>query len=245
VSGLPAGTRVVLLDIEGTTTRIGFVQELLFTYARTHLDRFLTERSTEAEVCEALDRLEVEHTRETPDATPPPWRTAPVGARLDSAAAYIRWLMDRDRKSPALKLLQGLIWEEGYQSGALRGEVFDDVPRAFERWRAAELDIAIYSSGSQLAQRRLFQSTSQGDLTTFIRAFFDTGVGPKVERSSYERIAAELEARAESILFVSDVTRELEAARAAGFRVRLCMRPGNLPQPGAAEYERIASFDDL
>ena len=95
----------------------------------------------------------------------------------ESASAYLEWLMDRDVKSPALKRLQGLIWEGGYRTGELKGQVFPDVPPAFTRWRDAQVTIAIYSSGSVLAQRLLFGATEQGDLTPFISGFFDTGVG--------------------------------------------------------------------
>ena len=118
--------------------------------------------------------------------------------QLDWAASYVEWLMDRDRKSPALKLLQGRIWEGGYRAGVLRGEVFADVPPALERWHDAGLDVAIYSSGSELAQRLIFGSTVQGDLTRLIVRFFDTAVGAKGAPESYRRIAAELGTRARS-----------------------------------------------
>ena len=230
----PAGDiRVVLLDIEGTTTRIGFVHETLFAYARTHLDAFLKRRSGEPDVRGILDLLAVERARETAHDVP------------EATAQYLRWLMDQDRKSPALKSLQGLIWEEGYQAGELRGEVFDDVPRALKRWTDAGREIAIYSSGSRLAQRRLFASTNFGDLTRHLRAFFDTGVGPKMEAESYQRIAAALEVAPDDMLFISDVARELDAAQAAGCRVVLCIRPSNPPQPEVTRFKAIRSFDEL
>jgi enolase-phosphatase E1 len=153
--------------------------------------------------------------------------------------------MDRDRKSPGLKLAQGLIWEDGYQGGELRGQVYDDVPPAMRAWRDAGLDIAIYSSGSELAQRRLFESVPDGNLTPMIRAFFDTRVGAKVEPASYVRIAEALGRAPGEILFVSDVTRELAAARAAGLQVVLSLRPGNATQADAAAYRAIRSFLEL
>ena len=189
---LPDDVRVVLLDIEGTTTRIGFVHETLFGYARANLDSFLSRRAADPGVRDIIDLLSVERERET-GGDAPPWVDGSPGARIDSAKQYLRWLMDRDRKSPALKSLQGLIWEEGYHAGDLRGEVFDDVPPALKRWTAAGREVAIYSSGSQLAQRRLFASTTSGDLTPFLRAFFDTGVGPKIDSGSYRRIAEALD----------------------------------------------------
>jgi enolase-phosphatase E1 len=175
----------------------------------------------------------------------PAWRPETRHARLESVEAYARWLMDRDRKSPGLKHLQGEIWERGYLAGQLRGQVFDDTPEAIKRWRAAGLIVAIYSSGSVLAQRRLFESTVAGDLTSLIGGFFDTGVGPKVAPSSYVRIAEALGLGPAQILFVSDVTAELLAARAAGLQVRLSIRPGNPPQPDSDQFEAIHSLDEL
>jgi enolase-phosphatase E1 len=244
VTALPGGIRVILLDIEGTTTRIGFVHETLFGYAREHLDPFLGRRSGEPAVRDIIDLLAVERSRETAEDAPQ-WREGSPGARIESATLYLRWLMDRDRKSPALKLLQGLIWEEGYQAGELRGEVFDDVPPALKRWTEAGREVAIYSSGSQLAQRRLFASTGRGDLTPFLRAFFDTGVGPKVEAESYNRIADALGIAPDDMTFISDVARELDAASAAGCRVLLCIRPGNPQQSEENRFQAIRSFDEL
>jgi enolase-phosphatase E1 len=164
--------------------------------------------------------------------------------QLDWAAAYVESLMDRDRKSPALKQLQGRIWEGGYRAGVLQGEVFADVPPALERWHDAGLDVAIYSSGSELAQRLIFGSTVHGDLTRVIARFFDTAVGAKGAPESYRRIAAELGRAPDRLLFISDVTTELDAAASAGCRVILCVRPGNRPQPDHA-YTVISSFEDL
>src|SRR5688572_31886471 len=97
--------------------------------------------------------------------------------------------MDRDSKSPGLKALQGMIWQEGYASGELHGVVFDDVPKALKRWRAAGIRAAIYSSGSVLAQKLIFGTTQFGDLTPLFDGFFDTAVGPKRDANSYRMIA--------------------------------------------------------
>jgi enolase-phosphatase E1 len=152
--------------------------------------------------------------------------------------------MDVDRKSPGLKALQGLVWRKGYESGELRGEVFADVPPAFRRWKAAGAIVAIYSSASELGQRLLFAHTAAGDLTTLLARCFDTAVGAKRDESSYRRIAAELQLAPRDVLFISDVTAELDAAASAGFEVRLCLRPGNHPQP-AHRYAVVSSFDAL
>ena len=152
--------------------------------------------------------------------------------------------MDRDRKSTGLKSLQGKIWEEGYRSGDLKGEVYPDVLPALERWRMQGIEIAIFSSGSVQAQRSLFRNSVAGDLTRFIRAYFDTTTGPKAERESYSRIAAALERTVSEVLFVSDVVAELDAAHAAGMRTALCVRgQGSALATGA--HPIIHAFDQL
>jgi enolase-phosphatase E1 len=138
--------------------------------------------------------------------------------------SYVNWLMDLDRKSTGLKSLQGKIGEEGYRSGELKGEVYPDVLPALERWRKSGIDIAIFSSGSVQAQRSLFGNSTAGDLTRFIRDYFDTTSGPKREPDSYTRIARELERSPSEVLFVSDIAAELDAARAAGMQTVLCVR---------------------
>lgn len=232
--------RALLLDIEGTTTPIAFVHEVLFQFARAHLRAFLDAHQSSEAVMEIVRRLRVEHEQ---DEQPPPWRGGPDD--LDSAAAYAEWLMDRDRKSPALKALQGEIWDRGYRDGLLRGHVFDDVRPAFERWTSRGLTVHIFSSGSVLAQRWLFATSNAGDLTRFINRCFDTAVGPKIEPDSYRRIADALTLRPGALLFISDVTRELDAARAAGLHSLLAERPGNAAQPADSTHPRITTFDEV
>jgi enolase-phosphatase E1 len=239
------GIGAVLLDIEGTTTPIAFVHEVLFPYARARLDAFLLDPREAADVADVARLLSEEHPRDVARGeTPPPWPADPRADLRPAVAAYSRWLMDRDRKSPGLKLLQGLIWERGYQAGELRGIVYEDVPRALARWHEAGVQISIYSSGSELAQRRLFESVEGGDLTPLIAGFFDTSVGPKVGSESYTRIAARLSRRADEILFVSDVPAELSAAAQAGLHVLLSVRPGNPPHDTAG-LEVVRSFDEF
>jgi enolase-phosphatase E1 len=240
------GIRAVLLDIEGTTTPMAFVHEVLFPFACAHLGDFLEAHRDSREVQDVVGRLASEHAADRASAeAPPEWRTGSLHETMVSVREYARWLMDRDRKSPGLKLLQGLIWEMGYQAGELRGQVFDDVPGALMRWRTAGMVVAIYSSGSELAQRRLFESTPEGDLTPFIVAFFDTAVGAKIEGASYTRIAGRLHLPSGQILFVSDSTAELRAAREAGMRAVLSLRSGNRFQPDADRFEQVRSLDEI
>ncbi len=235
--------RAVLLDIEGTTTPVAFVYEVLFPFARAHLREYLQEHAGGEALHDddVFQKLRGEWRDDVAAREDPPeWREdSPV-----SAAAYLDWLMDRDRKSPALKLLQGRIWEGGYRSGALKGSVFPDVRPAFERWQASRVEIAIYSSGSVLAQRLLFGATADGDLTPFISEFFDTAVGAKTSPDSYRRIAGGLNLDAAHVLFVSDVPGELDAAKSAGCQALLAVRPGHRTLIDI-EGETIRSFDEI
>jgi enolase-phosphatase E1 len=155
--------------------------------------------------------------------------------------SYVYWLMDRDRKSGPLKALQGRIWEEGYATGALQGEVYPDVRDAFVRWTSGGRRIGIFSSGSVLAQRLLFGRSTAGDLSTLLSGYFDTAVGAKGDADSYRRIGAALAVQPSRILFVSDVVNELDAARDAGLRTLLCVRPP-APEPAANTHDSVASF---
>lgn len=228
-----ADVGVVLLDIEGTTTPIDFVYGTLFPFARERVRACLEAGlPTDPEIQAAVDDLHNEHDADAAAGQEVPgWLNEPAGARLESAVAYIHWLMDRDRKSHPLKVLQGKIWDEGYGAGTLRGEVYPDVPAAFRRWIAAGASIGIYSSGSVLAQKLLFRHSTAGDLTPLIRWHFDTSAGLKMEAASYRHIADVIPATPVSILFISDVVGELEAAEAAGLQTLLCVRPDFAASP--------------
>jgi enolase-phosphatase E1 len=227
--------RALLLDIEGTTTPIAFVHEVLFSYARTHVKDFLSANSNSAEVSADVVRLREEQAADVSNGQQPP----------DSIAAYVEWLIERDRKSTGLKSLQGKIWRHGYVDGSLKSQVYADVAPAFERWREQGLSINIFSSGSVLAQQLLFAYTEAGDLTKFIDNYFDTNVGKKGEAESYRRIAEALKLPTNEILFVSDVVAELDAATEAGMSTLLSIRPGNPPQNNSDRYRSIHTFDEI
>jgi enolase-phosphatase E1 len=164
-------------------------------------------------------------------------------AALHCVVTYALWLMKQDRKSPGLKLLQGMIWEGGFADGSLKGEVYPDVPPALARWREAGISIAIYSSGSVLAQRLLFSTTRYGDLTGFIDHYFDTGIGAKREPESYRRIADEMTRPAPELLFLSDIGAELQAAHETRMQAMCCLRDATQNQ--CAEFEVFRTFEDL
>jgi enolase-phosphatase E1 len=243
---LTAAFDAVVLDVEGTTTPVAFVYDVLFPFARRHLREHLRSRWTSDETRTAVRLLREEwaHDKEVAGQAPPPW-LGDSEVTLSLIAAYAEWLMDRDRKSPGLKLLQGYIWEGGFRSGALTGQVFADVAPAFERWHRSGLAVLIYSSGSVLAQRLLFEHTDDGDLSPLITGFFDLEAGFKDSPDSYRRIAASLEYRPERLLFVSDSLKELRAAQEAGWQVFLCVRPGNPVPPSDVAFPVIKSFDEV
>jgi len=198
----------ILTDIEGTTTPIAFVHATLFPHAAAALEGFLAARGDDTEVAAILAEV------------PGPDRLATLRA----------W-MAQDAKATPLKALQGLIWREGYASGALRGRLWPDVPGALRAWHARGIRLAVYSSGSEEAQRLLFRHAEAGDLEPLFERFFDTRIGAKREAGSYRRILADWGAPAEATLFLSDVAEELDAARAAGLATCQLVRPGDGTAP--------------
>jgi enolase-phosphatase E1 len=217
---LPPGTRAVLTDIEGTTTPLSFVLDVLFPYARRRLDAACASR--EPRFAEALQRLMQEYEDESEETLPD----------FRNGAPYAHWLMDRDRKSTGLKLLQGILWEDGYRTGELEGQVWPDVAEALRTWKehgTGGIRTRIFSSGSVLAQKLLFGHSDQGDLLPYFEGFHDTTTGPKNSPASYAAIASSFGLPPGEILFLSDVTAELDAARDAGMQTGLLLRPGNKP----------------
>lgn len=231
---------VILLDVEGTTTPISFVYDTLFPYARAHLEEFLKQHEDDANLHRDIETLAAENRAEASSSAP----VIPPNATPVDCSAYLFWLMDQDRKSPALKSIQGKIWKAGYASGQLKSVVFSDVPPAFRRWHDQSLRIAIYSSGSVLAQKLLFRHTQAGDLTPWITAYFDTAVGAKIDSSSYRKIADTLHVTPGQILFLSDTPAELDAAALARLGVGLAKRPGNRDVP-QVHHPIVSSFDEL
>jgi enolase-phosphatase E1 len=237
--------RILLLDIEGTTTPMDFVYRTLFPYASRKVASFLHEHSRDVEIQPLMQDLCAQHGKdEVMRLRPPVLRNDSGEAQVRSSVAYVQWLIARDSKCTPLKSLQGKIWQEGFESGELRGQVYADVPPAFERWRRQKRDICVYSSGSVLAQQLLFRTVISGDLTPQIAGFFDTRTGSKTEVESYKKIAAALGRAAGEFLFLSDAPKEVEAAQSAGMLAILCDR--NVPALAAAfTSEVIRSFDEV
>jgi enolase-phosphatase E1 len=217
---------LILCDIEGTTTSIAFVHETLFPYARMRLREFVETHREEARVRRVLDEvretISADVAREVRSASPLGHADVSDDEAVD---ALLRWI-DSDRKHAALKRLQGWIWACGYAAGELVSHVYDDVPPALARWKAAGKTLGIYSSGSVEAQRQLFSRTPAGDLSSLFSFHFDTSVGAKREVASYAEITSRTGVPAGETLFLSDVKAELDAARTAGMRTTQLVRAG-------------------
>ncbi len=236
------GGRGILLDIEGTTSSVRFVYDVLFPYARQQVAGFLATNWDAPDVREACEQI----ARDAGGNSLSAWTaTDDPDAALQIVVTEVYRLMDRDAKVTGLKALQGLIWKEGYRTGQLSSHVYDDVPPALAAWREAGLDIRIYSSGSIMAQKEFFAHTRHGDLTRFFRGHYDTTTGPKKEASSYTTIARDMQMAADMILFCSDAVAELDAAGAAGMQTALVVRPENPPVSEGLGHSVIPSFDHL
>jgi enolase-phosphatase E1 len=212
----------VLTDIEGTTTPIAFVQRTLFPYARDNLAAFLAAHADRPEVAAELAEVR----RAAPDAPP--------------VDVLSRW-MDHDVKATPLKAIQGMIWQGGYDSGALRGEVYPDAVDCLRAWAAGGIRLFVYSSGSVEAQRLIFGRSTAGDLALLFENFFDTRTGAKREPDSYDRIAIAAAVPASAMLFLSDSEAELDAAAAAGLRTCQVVRA----EDGTLPTARHAAEDDF
>jgi enolase-phosphatase E1 len=228
--------KTILLDIEGTTTPIDFVHKVLFPFAKERMGKYVEQHFGELskQIAELVDESSHDQTYTEPvDPTEP-----------GSVSTYLEHLIDVDRKSTPLKTIQGTIWKEGYESGGLKSIVYDDVPVAFQRWTDQGKTIAIYSSGSVLAQRLLFGYTNHGDLTPFISDYFDTEIGHKRDAASYRRIADEIACVPTDVLFLSDVAAELNAAADAGMGTILVLR-GGLEDNRSDAKASIRDFDRI
>ncbi len=218
--------RAIVTDIEGTTSSIAFVHDVLFPYARARLATFIDTHADS--LTEVLAQV----------------RTEAGQLNLDRDGCIHRLLAwhDEDRKVTPLKAIQGMIWAEGYANGSLVSDIYDDAADGLKRWHAQGIALYVYSSGSIAAQKLLFRHTPQGDLTPLFSGYFDTTTGNKKETASYSAIARQIGCPAQEILFLSDVEAELAAAQGAGFNVILLARDS---LPGACPYPVAQSFDTI
>ena len=232
--------KAILLDIEGTTTPIDFVHETLFPFAKAKIGEFV--EANFDEINHEIEQLQTEYRK---DFTEQIYGGDFCEDAPESVANYLKFLIEVDRKSTPLKSLQGKIWQQGYESGELKSVMFEDVPSAFERWKREGKTIAIYSSGSVLAQKLIFKYSNFGDLSSFISDYFDTNTGPKRETESYVKIAAALNHPPKRVAFFSDIPAELNAAHFAGMQTSLVVRAGNDLIKNKSDYEVIYDFNKV
>ncbi|MGZ4957735.1 MAG: acireductone synthase [Methylomonas sp.] len=221
--------KAIVTDIEGTTSSLSFVKDVLFPYARAHLPSFVRQHQNDAEVAPLLE-----------DAC------RKAGTDLDCEqliSQFIDWI-ERDQKITPLKSLQGLIWEAGYRQGDFKGHIYEDAARQLKSWKAAGYELYVYSSGSVHAQKLLFGHTEYGDLTPLFSGYFDTHIGGKRESVSYRRIAEEIRCQPDEILFLSDIKEELDAAQQAGFRTYWLVRE-QVADDAPAVHPQAADFDGI
>lgn len=207
--------KFILTDVEGTTTSISFVHDVLFPFAKERLANFVQENSSKKEIKEILSGTSVEE--------------------------LLHWI-DIDKKEPALKNLQGHIWEEGYILGQIKGHVYPDVLPALKKWKEAGIGLGVYSSGSVKAQHLIFEFSSEGNLRPYFSHHFDTGVGHKRETQSYVNIAKKLQLNPQDILFLSDIKEELDAARNAGMKTIQLVRQDDVV---LGDHKSVRNFSEI
>ena len=221
--------KAIVTDIEGTTSSLSFVMDVLFPYAKEHLASYVSDHADEPAVKEQLDAVARE-----------------VGRTLtaNEAIEQLQGWLEENKKIAPLKSLQGMIWESGYVCGDFTGHVYEDAVRNLRAWHEKGVRLYVYSSGSVHAQKLLFGFSDFGDLTPLFSGYFDTHIGHKRETSSYEIIASEIGVRAGDILFLSDVREELDAARTAGMHTRWLVRDADVIDPNAP-HPQVRDFDGI
>jgi len=217
---------VIVTDIEGTTSSLSFVKDVLFPYARERMAEFVRSHDQDAAVRKLLDGVRAE-----------------VGKPLSDAECVTQLLywIDEDKKIAPLKALQGMIWEAGYRHGDFTGHVYEDAMRNLRQWREQGIALYVFSSGSVQAQRLIFGYSDFGDLTPLFSGYFDTTIGAKREVGAYRKIAAAAAAPPAQILFLSDIKEELDAAQAAGMHTVWLVRDGAVDAEAA--HIQVRDFD--
>lgn len=220
--------KAIVTDIEGTTSSLSFVKDVLFPYARQHLAEYVHQHSDDEAVQKILADVYSE-----------------VGRELEQQQAIdqlLQWIAE-DKKITPLKALQGLIWEAGYKNGDYQGHIYEDAVQKLQDWKEQDIDLYVYSSGSVYAQKLLFGYTAYGDLNPLFNGHFDTRIGAKIELGSYQAIADELQLPAKEVLFLSDIKAELDAAKGAGMQTYWLVREGVLDNNAA--HPQVSDFSQI
>lgn len=225
-------TKAILTDIEGTTSSLAFVKEVLFPYATKKLPAWLNDNASDPAVRREIAAVAGEIERPASD--------------IDAVSQQLLEWINQDVKATPLKALQGMLWKSGYESGDYRAHVYEDAYRVLQDWNAARTPLYVYSSGSVQAQELFFQYSRYGDLRPLFTGYFDTTTGPKSEEDSYRKIAVSIGLPAADILFLSDAESEIAAALAAGMQAVLVIRgEDSRIDPGATSYTVAPDFHEV
>ncbi len=234
--------RGILLDIEGTTSSISFVHDVMFPFALKHMEQYIAAHGTEAECQAAFEQVAVDAGHESIAA----WANSTAQDPVHLVVTEVRRLMASDIKATGLKAIQGLVWKQGFDSGELVAHTYPDVIPAIGSWRDAGIDVRIYSSGSVPAQKLFFGHVEDhGDCLHLFSGHYDTRIGGKKEVESYTKISKDWGLAPTEILFISDIADELTAALDAGCQVAASLRPGNAELPTQPPLARIQSFSEV
>lgn len=220
--------KAIVTDIEGTTSSLSFVKDVLFPYARKHIGDYVRQHANEENIAAIIQDVCKE-----------------AGTELDTDGVInqLEQWIDEDKKITPLKSLQGLLWEAGYKNGDFKGHIYDDAYVNLKKWQEAGKRLYVYSSGSVYAQKLLFGYTEHGDLNNLFSGYFDTNIGAKVELTSYRRIAEALEVWPGEILFLSDIKAELDAAKQAGMQTTWLVRDADVD--ANAEHKQVTNFNEI
>lgn len=220
--------KAIVTDIEGTTSSISFVHDVLFPYAKQHIAEFVRCNAEDPHVSPYLNDVRLE---------------AGEDLDLDGIILTLEQWIDEDRKITPLKALQGLIWEKGYQEGDFHGHIYHDAVENLKQWHSMGIKLYVYSSGSVYAQKLLFSHTEFGDLTPLFDGYFDTKIGAKLEPQSYKTILKQLKLAGHEVLFLSDIEAELDAARQAGMKT-CCLSRDNASIE-ITNHTQVSTFDQI
>ncbi|WP_457640549.1 acireductone synthase [Persephonella sp.] len=222
--------KAVLVDIEGTTSPISFVKDVLFPYSKDMMEKFIEKNRENSEIRKIIEEVKNIEGKDLSDK--------------EVAQILIRWI-EEDKKITPLKEIQGYIWEEGFKNGEIKAPVYEDAYRKLKKWKEKGLPIYIYSSGSVKAQKLFFSHTEYGNILDLFSGHFDTKIGNKKEVSSYRKIAEKIGLKPEEILFLSDNPDEIKAAADAGMRVVRLSRPEDVPYMENFPYPQVESFEEI
>ena len=236
----------LLLDIEGTTCPVSFVSDVLFPFAKQELSHYIKQnwdkiphnKSIQAAKKEWLDDRSTESIQIKQQVI------KGEAEGIDELIQYLKHLISIDKKSTALKDLQGRIWEHGYKNGELKSQLFPETSECLREWREQGLTLSVYSSGSIQAQKLLYRHSPAGDLEKFFSHWFDTHTGPKKSAESYKTIAEQLHSSPNKIWFVSDNGAECDAARSAGMHTLFSLRDGN-PDRDPRDHTVVQSLREV